>query len=734
MLVEQQLEILKGAIASVSYLSEETGFAVIRLQTSSFEVVTAAGTMPDAREGAEVELAGYWTTHPKFGTQFKFTSYSCPQPTSTEGIIAFLQVLKGIGPKTAKLLTEEYGERIFQILEEDPEELLNFRGITESNLPNIVESFHASQGMSDLIAFLHELKVSAGYAAKLFKKYGKAAIRTIQENPYILADEVQGFGFKRSDEVARGLNIGLNSSVRIQAAILYVMKGVANMHGHCYLPRNELICMTCEAIALPGFKPVPETVAQEIEELKDSKTGLSRRLVEENGNIFLNSFYRAEQELTERIKSLSGRMQSNIDINEWLWDYELNNEIELAPQQRAAVATAASNGVTIISGGPGTGKSTISKAVIEFWHKQRRRVIAIAPTGRAAQRIREATGLRDASTIHRLLGWNGSGGFAHNRENPVSGDAFLIDESSMMDLKLANSLFQAIPDHAVVAFVGDVDQLPSIGAGNVLKDLIISGELPVVRLTEIFRQVATSRIIQASSAINEGRLPELEIITKDTAIPRTDALWIKCAQGQIISAIKWLIADKLPQLGWKQDDIQCLSAMNKGDVGNVELNKMIQLTWNPVDDAKEEVGGFREGDRVIQTQNNYNKLVYNGDIGKIIRIDKQEKEVIIWFPDLDNPEGRFLAYNFSELGDLMLAFSISIHRSQGAEFPVVVMPVSMSQYMMLQRNLIYTGATRAKKLLVVVGEERPLQIAVKSQKLQERNTKLAWRLQEAGNF
>lgn len=717
--------IIKGNIAGIRFQAQDTGYCVLAIQSESFAVITAAGVMPDAQKGADVEMSGEWIEHPRFGKQFKFYSYSIPEPEGEEAIAAFLCTLKGVGEATAKAIAQTFGENTFNVFEEESDRLLEVKGIGKKTLPKILQSFHETKGLSKLIGFLHKLGVSASYAKRIYNKYKEESISRIKENPYILADEVHGFGFKKADEVARGLGIAPDAAVRIQAAIMYVMKGAANMYGHCFLPESELVQMTKEAIVLPGYQP-GEEVTKNISTLKSVTTKEFKRLVQEDERIYLKSYHVAEIELANKIKSLCGEKEKN-SLDEWIAEYEERNSIQLANQQKEAVIAVASNNLTIITGGAGVGKSTVSKAIIQYWHSQRLRIVAAAPTGKAAQRIREATGLTSASTIHRLLGWTGDS-FLHDKYYPIEADAVLIDETSMVDLKLAHALFEAIPSHATVVMVGDVNQLPSVGAGNVLRDIIESGEVPVIRLTEIFRQAATSRIIQCSLAINEGRMPHLETLGRDSGEPATDALWIPCSQGQIPQAIQWLATQKLPSMGWNQDDIQCLSPMHKGDCGNIELNKLIQESWNPPSREKASYGQFRIGDRVIQTRNDYDKRVFNGDIGKIEKIDTQEKEALIRFPDLDNPVGRAVKYMLSDFSDLMLAYSISVHKSQGCEFPVVIIPVSMQQYMMLQRNLYYTGVTRGKKLVVIVGEEKPLSIAVKTNKIQARNTTLKQRL------
>ncbi len=722
------LEKIKGTINKIIFLSPDKGFAIISLVTDDFDEIQAIGIMPDARVEASVELSGNWKIHDEYGEQFKFKNYIVHEPTDDAGIAAFIQTLDGVGENTARRIVERFGKRSLEVIEEHSEELLEIKGVTQKKLGKIKASFFEKKGLSKLVSFLHSLGVSVGYAAKLHKYYGDDAIRQIKLDPYILCQEVKGFGFKRADEVAIGLQIALDAPNRIKAAIFCVLRLAASESGHCFLPRVELESEVINKLAVPGHIPQLERVSEAIE-LMISIGGLVEDEKDGTPIIYLTKYYEAEVDLAENLKSLAGVIKgvSLDEIDSWFEEYSKANSIQLSSGQEQAIITAAMNGLTVITGGAGTGKSTISKAIIEYWHKKQKRIIAVAPTGKAAQRIQEVTGLTTASTIHRLLGWDGSG-FLHNENNLIEADAFVIDESSMMDLLLAVALFRAIPPHACVVMVGDIDQLPSVGAGSVLKDIMNSGQIPVVRLTEIFRQAQESSIIQSSICIKQGELPCLETISRTTGQPKTDALWVKCAQNQIRSAIKWLLTDKLPELGFQPDQIQCLSPMNKGNIGNVELNKIIQEIWNPPDQYKPELNGFRIGDRVIQTVNDYDKKVFNGDIGVIEEIDLEKKTTEIRFPEINNEYGRLVRYSQNDLSDLNLAFSISIHKSQGAEFPVVIIPVSMEQYRMLQRNIYYTGITRGRQLAVIIGEEKPLQIAVKTNRIDNRNTKLAYRL------
>lgn len=722
---------LEGSIERIVYFNEENGYAVVSIGTSDFDRFTAVGVMPTAKIGLEVALSGEWKVNPKYpkdGPQFVFSSYSIPEPTGEDGVIAFLSSLKGLGESKAKKIVELFGIEALKVLAETPDRLLEVSGIGPRMLGKIKESYQDARGLQDLIMFLHSVGVSAGYAPRIYKAYGVDAVSIVRQNPYILAEEVRGFGFKKADEVALGIGILPGSEVRFDAGIMHCLRGSSNLNGHCFVPHDNLCSMVCDTLTLPDFRPQSVDVARSISRLCSASVKKWQRLVNDDGDIYLFSMHEAEVGLARKLRELSGAIGSPKSLDAWVAGYESENGIQLAKGQRAAIESAASNGVTIVTGGAGTGKTTVSRAVIQQWHEQKKRVRAIAPTGKAAQRIKEATGLESASTIHRALGWSGSG-FTHNKDNPLAGDAFLIDEASMVDLKLAWSLFQAIPHHAVVAIVGDINQLPSVGAGNVLRDAIESGSIPVIRLDVVQRQGATSQILQSSLDINKGLFPSLEQVSK-LRESRSDALWINCAQDKILEAIEWLVSDRLPSMGFFPDDIQTLAPMHKTDCGNNALNAMIQNAWNPMGRVVPWSKSFRVGDRVIQLKNNYMDNVFNGDIGTIAGFDEESKTVFCRFQDPDN-EYRLVSY---EPGDLLeslsLAYSISIHKSQGCEFPVVVIPASMQHFMMLQRNLYYTGVTRGKKLVVIVGEEKAIATAVRTEKIGKRNTRLSDRLCE----
>jgi exodeoxyribonuclease V alpha subunit len=723
-----------GRISRVVYRNEQNGYVVLAVDdTENFRSETATGTMPDPKEGLTVEFDGEWKVNPKYpdrGLQFNFSSYRIPEPVGSEAVQAFLATLDGLGESKAAKVVERFGVDSLKVLAETPRKLLEISGIGEKTLRKISQSYEESRGLQELIMFLHGVGVSAGYAKGIYKQYGKDAERQIRQNPYILIEEVRGFGFKRADEIARGLGIKPDSQMRFDACIKHVMQGSANLKGHCYLPVDELLTLVCDTMALPDYQPQLSDADSAVKSLKKVSINKSMRLVEEDGSIYLWSMHDAEVQLAEKLRLLAGELErsKDEDISEWISEYEARqgSGFKLAAQQREAVAVSAANGLTIITGGPGVGKSTVARAIVELWHKKQKRIVAIAPTGKAAQRIREATGLRDAQTIHRVLGWKGDG-FGFDSSNPLAGDAFLIDEASMVDLKLANSLFRAIPRHATVVVIGDVDQLPSVGAGNVLRDMILSEVIPVVRLTEVQRQASHSRIIQAAREVNRGEFPTLEQVGRGST-PTTDALWVKCSSEQIPAAIRWLVSEFLPGDGrWQRGDVQCLAPMHKTDSGNIALNALVQECWNQNPQIPW-MGSLKEGDRIIQLKNDYERMVFNGDIGEIVSTDGEEKTGLVIMPDMDDPAGRLVEYKKTDFDDTQLGYSISIHKSQGCEFPVVIIPATMQHFMMLQRNLFYTGMTRAKKLLIFVGEEKAIAQAVRTNKVGDRNTGLMQRL------
>lgn len=731
------LTTISGKIERIIYESSENAY-LVAIVSNPRESYTVCGIMPNANEGDRVELSGDWKKHPVHGNQFAFKSYSVPTPQTESDIKAFLECLNGIGTATAEKIVFAFGEDTLTVIEEEPEELLSVKGITRKKLEGIVTSYNEKCGMQRLISFLHGLDISATYASKIHKKYGSGAIVTIKNNPYILSEEIRGMGFTMADKIALALGVPKNSPLRIHAAAIHKLKESAQMHGHCFLPKNELCCAVQELLYLPSYKAEIESIVNVVDFFSQEDISFLKKFVQDNG-VYHAIIHDAEAGLARKIINLLGSYEVDKKlVEDWIFDYETESEIVLSEGQKDVIRLAITNGVTVVTGGAGVGKTTTMKALVKFWDDRNLKIVALAPTGKAAQRIKEVSGIKTASTIHRFLNqkdqkekqftYYNDDNFAYDSDNLIEADAFLIDEFSMVDVKLAWALFQAIPPHAIVVIIGDVNQLPAIGPGNVLKDIIATEAVPVVELTQIFRQAKHSKIIQASQAIVRGEFPILDVFDRHSMSvidSNAEAVWIPCESSQIQSTIKWLLESGLPR-DW-EDDIQLLSPMHKGDCGNIALNELAQDIWNPYR-GQPEMLHFRMRDRVIQTVNDYTRQVFNGDIGTVERIDKENNCLYVRFTDLDN-RSRSVKYEYSDLEYLMLAYSISVHKSQGSEFPIVIMPITTQHFIMLQRNILYTGFTRGKRLVILVGEKRAIDIALQTQKADRRNTHLADRLQ-----
>jgi exodeoxyribonuclease V alpha subunit len=720
---------INGTIAQVVHENSTDHYVVIQMASEDFSTFKAVGVMPAPQKDLDVTLYGDWRKHPTYGDQFNFTSYRIAEPVGRESVIGFLVTLQGIGKRMAARIVDHFGDGTFQILEREPERMLEVNGITSNKLEKMLQSYSESRKLQNLIAFLAGLGITATYAGKIYREFGDESINTIKKDPYLLIERVRGFGFKRADDIALKTGISIDSAIRYQSAIADTLRQAAKQQGHCFLPQAALIRSCADLLRLPGHHPQAPAIIAHIQALCAPNAPDRRRLVVENTDVYLCRAHQAEYRLAENLQSLCGTFKVKTDIGEWVAKYEADNDIELATGQKEALTNAVTQGVTIMTGGAGVGKTATAKAIIEFWLDHDQRVVACAPTGKAALRIQESTGL-EAQTIHRLLGWMGTG-FSHNSRYPLEGDCFIIDEASMLDLAIADALVAAIPLSAQVLFIGDVNQLPSIAAGNVLRDMIQSEIFPVTKLTEVFRQAAASKITQCSYAVNDGKMPELEIVTKASEQLESDCVWIKCPANVIPKATEWLLREKLPALGYRQADIQYLAPMHKSDSGNIAINQLVQDFWNPVQPNKRRIKQFRVGDRVIQTSNDYNQLVFNGDIGIIESIVSKEEETItqIRYPDWQDPQGKLIEYSVAQLDNVMLAYSITIHKSQGSEFPVVVIPLSTDHHMMLQRNLLYTAITRGRRLVLLVGEERAMQQAVNTVRSTRRHTRLQERLQ-----
>ena len=687
------------------------------------------GNLPEVSLGEHLRLQGEWDNHPKHGPQFKAEVCEQTLPSTIAGIEGYLGsgMIKGIGPKLAERIVARFKEETFDVIEATPGRLLEVSGIGEDRTKRIIKAWDEQKQVKEIMVFLHGHGVSTNLAVKIYKTYGDSALEIVQKNPYQLERDIYGVGFKTADKIAQALGLSADHPSRIEAGIVFALNETIN-EGHVYTPKELL---TQRAIELLGVAPelIPpalERLAQddrirpELIPLNDQNKNRNSLATSESQAvygipvIYLTPLYFGEQGVAERIKALLGATAKA--INQVLFPAD-----SLSQEQQAAIQMALIHPVSILTGGPGTGKTTCLKALIQTLESQHKKVALASPTGRAAKRLSEATA-HTASTIHRLLEYSPLDGFQRNAENPLDLDFLIVDEASMLELLLTNHLLKAVRLGTHVLFVGDVDQLPSVGAGDVLRDLIDSKVAPVTRLNTIFRQAADSKIITNAHLINQGKFPEFSKGEGDFFFfPAEDA----DATGDWVVQV---VTERIPQkFGFDpMRDIQVLSPIYRGAAGVSALNDRLQEKLNPYAANKPEriLYGtmFREGDKVMQTQNNYDKDVYNGDIGFIHSIDLVEQTLTVDF------DGRFVSYDWSEADQVVLAYVVSVHKAQGSEFPVIVMPIVTQHYMMLQRNLLYTAITRARKLCVLVGSRRAIGMAVKNNKVAHRFTALEWRL------
>ncbi len=710
---------LKGQIERVTFSNEENGFTIAKVKVyGEKNLVTIVGNLMSAHAGSILKMKGEWGSHPKFGEQFKVHSYETEEPSTVFGIRKYLGsgLIKGLGPVMARRIVKHFGEETLNIIEHNASRLKEIEGIGSKRIKMIESAWDEHKEIRSVMLFLQTHGVGTGYATKIFKTYGNKSIETVKENPYRLATDIFGIGFVTADKIAEKLGFSKSSSLRAEAGILYILNKCTD-DGHVYYPYSELIKKSADQLDIDD-----DIIESAISMLSSQK----RIVIEDESRVFLSKFYFCENRISEKLSYLNNR-KNEIRIIEpdkavkWV-QKELS--IDLAEKQIEAVKNAIVNKLMVITGGPGTGKTTIINSIIQIYKKIGVSINLAAPTGRAAKRMSEATG-HEAKTIHRLLEYSfKEGGFKQNNENPLRCDLLIIDEASMLDTLLMHHLLKAVPDEATLILVGDVNQLPSVGAGNVLNDIIDSGKIPVVKLNEIFRQARESQIILNAHKINTGNLPNTN------NIENSDFYFIdKDDPEDVLDTILRLVKERIPKrFGFDPvNDIQVLTPMHRGVIGSGNLNEKLQLTLNPVGD--EVVRGnirFRTGDKVMQIRNNYDKDVYNGDIGKIYTIH-DDKKVDIEF------ENRIITYEYSELDELVLAYAVSVHKSQGSEYPVVVLPVMVQHYMLLQRNLIYTGITRGKKLVVVIGTRKALAIGINNNKTEKRYTWLKNRMKASGN-
>jgi exodeoxyribonuclease V alpha subunit len=713
---------LSGQVERVTFHNEETGFCILKVKVQGRkEPVAVLGSLPSVAPGEWVTAQGSWERDRDHGIQLKAHKLKTQPPTSLEGIEKYLGsgMIKGIGPVYATKLVKKFGENVFDIIENQSKRLQEVEGIGRERRQRIKDAWAEQKVVRDIMLFLHAHGLGTNRAVRIYKSYGAEAIELIRSDPYRLARDIHGIGFHSADNVAEKLGLEADSLLRARAALEHLLDH-ATTEGHCALPRRDLLEGATRLLE------VDEAVVAEAFErhLKDGKILAER--IEGEEMIFLPLLRDAEERIARQLRSLAntGTPEPAIDVEKAIPWVEGKTGRKLSSSQHEALKTALRSRAVVITGGPGVGKTTLVQSLLKILTAKKLKCILAAPTGRAAQRLAEATGL-EASTLHRLLEFQpGRGGFQRNASNPLEGDVVVIDEVSMVDVPLMNRLLDAIPRKARLILVGDADQLPSVGPGLVLGDIIRSGMMPVVHLREIFRQAGDSRIISGAHAINRGEIPDIIEAPKDSDFVFIDREDPEECAATLVSMVR----DRLPKhLGIDPiEEIQILSPMHRGSLGIKELNARLQGSLNPRSEYRDEFQAygnlFRVGDKVIQTSNNYDKEVFNGDIGRIRSMDKEERQVIVRFGQ------REVIYEFGELDELELAYAITIHKSQGSEFPVVVIPLAMQQYLLLQRNLLYTGVTRGKRMVVLIGQKKALGMAVRNESTRHRHGGLLQRL------
>lgn len=708
------MEQLRCVVERITYQNAENGYTVLKCAVKGFsELVTVVGIMPDTHVGSVLSLEGFWKTDAKYGRQFSAEKFEETLPATVFGIEKYLGsgLIKGIGPKFARRIVTKFGKDTLDIIEGNPDRLLDVEGIGRVRVDRIRKSWQEQKEIKNIMLFLQGHEVSTSHATRIFKTYGGDSIKIVQENPYRLADDIWGIGFKTADAIAQKLGFKKEKFVRLRSGILYTLNKLAE-DGHCYALREQLIKKAVELLDVD--ESVLEITLDEMLRTED--------LISEEEAIYLPPFYFAETGCARRLlQLLKAKGRKELDLASLIDKIKLESEISYDEIQLEAIKIAASSKVMILTGGPGTGKTTTTVGIISAYSLAGCKVILAAPTGRAAKRMSEATGM-EAKTIHRLLEYKPPEGYQKNDENPLEGDVLILDECSMIDILLMYNLLKAIPDHMTLIMVGDTDQLPSVGAGNVLKDMITSERIPVVRLTRIFRQAQGSRIIMNAHRINKG-----EAIDMRGGRDSDFFFAPKKSNEEILETVVKYCTENLPRY-YRVDafkDIQVLTPMRRGICGAANLNQVLQEAMNPSSIALRRGGmQYRLRDKVMQIRNDYDKEVFNGDIGTISKVDMEDRELTVSY------DGREVVYDVTELDELTLAYATTIHKAQGSEYPIVIMPLTMSHFVMLQRNLLYTGVTRAKKILVLIGEKKAVFYAIKNVTTTARNTRLAQRLLE----
>jgi len=728
------MDILTGAIERVTFYSEETGYTVLKIIATSDDLpegvenhdgtVAVVGVMPELVVGENAQFTGKWVNDSRYGQQFRAESVKPMAPSTRDGIIKYLSgdLVSGIGPVTAEKIYDHFGDKTIEILDTDPRRIHDVPTLKTSLAEKLVIAWNANRAERHIMITLQGYGLTSKMARTIHEQYGSEAMQVLTNDPYRLSDDIKGIGFKKADLIARQLGLPLDSRARLRAGLAYALSQLAN-DGHTFAPRSLLVETTQKLLDLD----VPERVTAVLQAQVIGGKLHAESVGDVPEAVYLPLYYYAELGSSQKLRFMydaTSKIQFRMQATDWdvyLENLAEENDIELTPQQQGAVKAAMTSKISVLTGGPGTGKTTTLQMVIHALEQEDFKYALASPTGRAAKRLNETTH-RDARTIHRLMGFNPEGfGFMHDEENPLDVDMLIVDESSMIDLLLLHNMLKALKPATHLMLVGDVDQLPSVGAGNVLRDIIDSGIAHVTRLTQIFRQGDDSHIIVNAHRINQGQQPYTDNRSQDFFffnVPDAES-----AGDMIVDIVNNRIPEKF---GYDPlDEIQVLAPMYKGPIGIRALNQALQKTLNGSRRQAEYKYNnilYRVGDKVLQTRNNYDKDVYNGDIGRIHAIDIDENLVEV------SMDGRIVDYDFSELEELIHAYCISTHRSQGSEYPVVVMPVMNQHFIMLQRNLLYTAITRAKKLVVLVGTRKAVAIAVKNNKVAERHSGLVHRL------
>ncbi len=713
-------ESLIGSVERITFHQPDTGFCVLRIKVQGQrEFVNLVGKLANVSVGESIQATGEWINNKSHGLQFNATECHVVAPTTQLGMEKYLAsgAIKGIGPETAKALLLKFGEKIFDVIELEPDALLKIPGMGKKRRDLIVESWAEQKAIREIMTFLYSHGIGTTRAMRIFKKYGTQAIARISENPYYLALDIEGFGFASADQIAMRMGMSPHAMERAEAGIRHVLQAQAN-NGHCAMNKANLLAEAITILAIPEAI-IEAALAQEL-----LANHIKAELINTETCYYLANLFNAEKIVADHIKRLDqGKPKwGKLDLAELIPWVEQKTALELSESQKAAIKLALTHKLTIITGGPGVGKTTIINSILQILRAKELKIKLCAPTGRAAQRLTETTGI-PAQTMHRLLGiMRGSDYSEYDQDHPLDVDFLVVDEMSMVDIILMSQLLPAIPSGAAVLLVGDSDQLPSVGPGAVLADLIASNVIPCMRLTEIFRQAATSQIIVNAHRINKGELP-LKIVSDEL----NDFYFIEAKNPEIIhDKLLQVVLERIPnRFGFDPiDDIQVLTPMNRGPLGTRSLNIELQKRLNNNPATLTRYGTtFALGDKVIQTVNNYDKEIFNGDIGRIELLDEKLGKIMISYA------GNSVEYSLTDLDEVSLAYAITIHKSQGSEYPVVVIPLSTQHYPMLERNLLYTAMTRGKKLVIVIGEARALQLAIARVRSTQRLTNLQARLQ-----